>query len=529
MYEYSNTQRPIQLPATNKEATPPAPKPPPIRKPFQTLREKILGKKAKVWRPYVSPFTTRELKSYVRRDYESAPLRLQLLRELHQFFIANGLVHRSPFAHDYHPIDYKYLTPELVDKCQLFLCDHFWPGIELNEILEYPDFTVCVLYRSMVIGCGIMNPDGYIMFLLVHPEWQGQGIASFMLYHLTQTMVGKDITLHVSVNNAALILYQQFGFKIEEFIHGFYDKYYDDDSGKSKNAFLLRLHFHLNKTLNMSTALYNDLVKVPADLIKKDFPETQSIEVNNTNIAGLPFNLTSTILRKADGSVVLTANPKLNLDSRFKNAKLSLTGDSNQTGKGEITFEKLAPGLKAILTADTQKIVQAEFQYKINNLAFSTLVKSNKTLTQTAVIGYNNFSVGVSANANAEKGELTGLDATFLYKKDGLTVGFSPKNKGQSLMVTLYDKVNAKLALAADLTVDLKSPEKSPQFNIGSQYYVASNSFIKTKINQDLRVGVAYTVPINENIKLNAGLNINAKNLSAEGKHTYGFLLTLNF
>jgi hypothetical protein len=30
-----------------------------------------------------------------------------------------------------------------------------------------------------------------------------------MLYHLTQTAVGKDITLHVSANNPALLLYQE--------------------------------------------------------------------------------------------------------------------------------------------------------------------------------------------------------------------------------------------------------------------------------------------------------------------------------
>jgi hypothetical protein len=32
---------------------------------------------------------------------------------------------------------------------------------------------------------------------------------TYMLYHLTQTAVGKDITLHVSANNPALLLYQE--------------------------------------------------------------------------------------------------------------------------------------------------------------------------------------------------------------------------------------------------------------------------------------------------------------------------------
>lgn len=89
-----------------------------------------------------------------------------------------------------------------------------------------------------------------------------------MLYHLFQTAISKDITLHVSANNNAMvkilsnahvicitksclsflcfslrtqILYQKFGFKPEEFIVNFYDKYYPADSVYSKNAFFLRL------------------------------------------------------------------------------------------------------------------------------------------------------------------------------------------------------------------------------------------------------------------------------------------------
>jgi len=42
---------------------------------------------------------------------------------------------------------------------------------------------------------------------------------------------GKDITLHVSVTNEAVLLYQKFGFKAEEYVQGFYKKYYPDDSG----------------------------------------------------------------------------------------------------------------------------------------------------------------------------------------------------------------------------------------------------------------------------------------------------------
>lgn len=56
-----------------------------------------------------------------------------------------------------------------------------------------------------------------------------------------QTCMGKDVTLHVSASNPAMLLYQKFGFKAEEYILDFYDKYYPVDSKECRHAFFLRL------------------------------------------------------------------------------------------------------------------------------------------------------------------------------------------------------------------------------------------------------------------------------------------------
>ena len=80
-----------------------------------------------------------------------------------------------------------------------------------------------------------------------------------MLYLLISRNPNRDITLHVSANNPAMVtlttytalkhdlrsalqvLYNKFGFKAEEFTVGFYDAYLDPNSRASKNAFRLRL------------------------------------------------------------------------------------------------------------------------------------------------------------------------------------------------------------------------------------------------------------------------------------------------
>ncbi|XP_061535407.1 cysteine-rich protein 2-binding protein [Phycodurus eques] len=190
-----------------------------------------------------SPYTSRLLKPYIRRDYESRPLKMRLLGEIraHPHRRESGW---TPEADA--PLDYCYVRPNHIPSVNA-MCQHsFWPGVDLSECLQYPDFSVVVLYKKVVVGFGFMVPDvkyneAYVSFLLVHPEWRRAGIGTFMIYHLIQTCMGKDVTLHVSASNPAMLLYQKFGFQAEEYILDFYDKYYTLDSTECRHAFFLRL------------------------------------------------------------------------------------------------------------------------------------------------------------------------------------------------------------------------------------------------------------------------------------------------
>lgn len=201
--------------------------------------QRVLGHDPSLSQSFTSPFTARLLKPFIRRDYETRPLKMQLLSE-----IRARCSDRSEEAAS--PIDYCYIRPHHIAHINA-LCEHaFWPGVDLSESLQYPDFTVVALYKKVVVGFGVMVPDvkynqAYISFLLVHPEWRRAGIGTFMVYHLIQTCMGKDVSLHVSASNPAMLLYQKFGFKAEEYILDFYDKYYPPESRECRHAFLLRL------------------------------------------------------------------------------------------------------------------------------------------------------------------------------------------------------------------------------------------------------------------------------------------------
>ncbi|XP_067677238.1 cysteine-rich protein 2-binding protein-like [Haliotis asinina] len=210
---------------------------------FSSFMNRLVGTDDDQLPCITSPYTTRVLKPFIRRDHETKPLKMRLLEEIVAYPHSADSSWQPPPSP---PIDYCYVRPQHIPSVNILCREFFWPGIDLSECLQYPDFSCVVLYRKVIIGFAFMVPDvkyneAYISFIFVHPEWRGAGIASFMLYHLIQTCMGKDVTLHVSATNTAMMLYQKFGFKTEEFILDFYDKYYPIDSRECKHAFFLRL------------------------------------------------------------------------------------------------------------------------------------------------------------------------------------------------------------------------------------------------------------------------------------------------
>ncbi|KAH9857241.1 hypothetical protein C2E23DRAFT_380880 [Lenzites betulinus] len=143
------------------------------------------------------------------------------------------------------PITYGCLQACHLPQVHDLLARVFWEGVNVRDSLDYsPEkCTVVATYKKLVVGAAFLSSpqETYITYLVVRAGWDNSQIASSMLYHLIIRNPNKDITLHVSINNPAMLLYNRFGFKAEEFIVGFYEDYLDPNSPQSKNAFRLRL------------------------------------------------------------------------------------------------------------------------------------------------------------------------------------------------------------------------------------------------------------------------------------------------
>jgi len=143
---------------------------------------------------------------YVRREYGLYPLGLQFLQEL-------AIVSRNRSDANYKtttlvraasPIDIAPLAQQHVSQSNTLLQRLFWPGINITDCVGFHTGIVA-LYRKLVVGVGVITPDGYLMYLAVRPHWEGEGLGRMMLWWLVRENENVDITLHVAADNPALV------------------------------------------------------------------------------------------------------------------------------------------------------------------------------------------------------------------------------------------------------------------------------------------------------------------------------------
>lgn len=200
--------------------------------------------------PYQSSFLSRLNGFVVHRspvvaaDWEVRSPWMDLMEDIRAHY-ALKFPSRAVVQESVAPITYVTLTAEHLPQVHDILHRSFWSGIDISDSLQHvPEkATIVAMYKRLVVGCAILSSpvETYITYLAVRAGWENAQIATAMLFHLISRNPNKDITLHVSTNNPAMLLYNRVGFKAEEFIVGFYEDYLDPQSRLSKNAFRLRL------------------------------------------------------------------------------------------------------------------------------------------------------------------------------------------------------------------------------------------------------------------------------------------------
>lgn len=204
-----------------------------------SFRGQLLGRDdGEYYAPLFSLFSLKHVDPFIARDLSTFSPKMKLLSELMVFHYGDEDYRRY---YRVGSIDYCRMQPWHADQINHMLSRHYWPNIDISCFNDYPDYTVIVLYKRLIVGCAFMIPtQNYIPFFCMHPEWMDCGISNYMLFFLIRDHLdsadedAKDITTHVSANNSLMIsLFEKFGFQQEQFHSNFYQRYfYQDDSDR---------------------------------------------------------------------------------------------------------------------------------------------------------------------------------------------------------------------------------------------------------------------------------------------------------
>lgn len=178
------------------------------------------------------------------KDWDTMSPWMELMADLMDHYRLSHPADDQIDKYNWAPITYTPIYAYHLPQVHNLLERSFWPGIDVSDSVKWEpeQCSIVASYKKLVVGCAFLSEtmDPYVTYIAVRAGWENAGIATFMLYHLIKTNPNHDITLHVSATNPAMLLYNKFGFKAEEFVVGFYDDYLDSQTRLCKNALRLR-------------------------------------------------------------------------------------------------------------------------------------------------------------------------------------------------------------------------------------------------------------------------------------------------
>jgi len=149
----------------------------------------------------------------VAADWEARSPWMDLMRDIRGHY-ALKFLGRDAVQESLAPITYVTLTAEHLPQVHDLLHRSFWSGIDVSDSLRHgpEQATIVAMYNRLLVGCAILSSPAeiYITYLAVRAGWENAQIATAMLFHLISRNPNKDITLHVSTNNPAMVVLLRF-------------------------------------------------------------------------------------------------------------------------------------------------------------------------------------------------------------------------------------------------------------------------------------------------------------------------------
>lgn len=280
----------------------------------------------------------------------------------------------------------------------------------------------------------------------------------------------------------------------------------------------------------MAPVAFSDLSKASKDLLTKDFPLGQAkLEVKTVTANGV--NLTVTGNQDSKTGFV-SSEAKIKYSDFTKGLVLTNAITTNNLLSLQVELEnKAAKGVKldvlaGYLPITGAKNINAKVYYKhdLAHVRAGADVFKGPILNMDFVAGQNGVFVGGETGYNVEKGTAIKQNASVAYFHRDFTAALHSTNSFGSYAATYYQRVNPDVEIGANVSWDSKATTNAVNLEVGTKYFLDRDAFVKAKINNQGKLGLAYTQTIKPGVKLGLAGSFDTSKLD-EPAHKLGFSL----
>jgi len=277
-------------------------------------------------------------------------------------------------------------------------------------------------------------------------------------------------------------------------------------------------------------AKFNDLGKDASDLLSKNF------HFGNIKFVGKTKSKSGAEFKLDGGHNTETGSVNASLETKLGNFKgISMTEKWNTSNAISTDFScgSLMKGLKVDLETEfhpstgkkAAKVKTAFNNEWVHSTHDMELDFAGPTLFGSFVSGYKGFLVGVGTSFETANSKLGSTHLKGAYNSGGdfkITAGIKDFNQYSG---SIYHQVNDNLAASAEL--NWNSDGAAPSITAGVKQSRDADTFIKIKIDNNLRLGYSYVTNLATGIQVTLSALVNTKDFNGGG-HKVGLSLDMS-
>lgn len=270
--------------------------------------------------------------------------------------------------------------------------------------------------------------------------------------------------------------------------------------------------------------LFSKFGKGSNDVLSKTYAYVSSLTYENQGASGITVKSSGKFKEPVVGSVKASFED----ETRSFELVVGTVGDVCLNGK----LKGVSEGVDAEMSVNVGESLTGSMEatYKAESVAATCVLNSDKSVSSSAVIGFDGLAVGGQVDYDSTKQDFTDFNLGFQYSQSDSTFTLRTKKKGDVVNASYYQKVNSDYQVGCSYVFAPYNSKACMQkvLTIGSQYKLDKSTTLKTKLDTSgvIAASLQHKIP-SPNVKVTVSGAFTKKSLDTFSADKFGICLAM--